>query len=53
MSEKEKYIPTPEEIKGDSWGYCYGTDGAQPIMTPGATPEQNEGEKQPFILDMT
>ena len=28
--EKEKYIPTPEELKGESWEYCY----TNPIVLP-------------------
>jgi hypothetical protein len=38
-----KYIPTPEELAGDSWMYCYG----QPVVIPPPPlEEEDDGHSQ-------
>jgi hypothetical protein len=36
--EKEPYVPTPEELKGESWAYCYG---CPPVIAPPPTEEKD------------
>jgi len=37
---QDKYIPTPEEVRGNSWNYCYGVDA--PILPPVAQEPPDE-----------
>ena len=36
--EKEQYIPTKEELAGESWNYCY----SQSFVMPTVTSEENQ-----------
>ena len=38
LDPEEQYIPTPEELKGNSWNYCYGNE-ASVVLPPPQEPD--------------
>jgi hypothetical protein len=38
MDNEEPYVPTAEELKGESYGYCYG---CPPVIVP-PPPEEKD-----------